>query len=87
MSAERRRARGAAGVFIAHVILAVAAFLTMDLDLAWKPLRDTLNALIDMYELVGFGVFPVGIGAVTLVLAGVWIALARGSARAELQTS
>ena len=80
MSEPPRRADGGrrwprtaiAGLGIVHVACALATFVTMDLGV---PLvRDLLDLAIDTYELVGFGIYPVGVLVVTaaLVLAWIW---------------
>lgn len=77
MTAPPRRAGGTRwprtvilGLLIAHVACSLATFLTMDADL--PAVRVPLDAAIDAYELVGCGVYPIGILVVTVALATAW---------------
>ena len=61
--------------FFLHLTLAIASFMTMDLDLGGESPRRFFDAVVDSYERVGFGMLPVGILVVTAVLGVVWLPL------------
>ena len=58
----------AAALLIVHLIVAGTLLVTMDMDLDNDALRRSCDRLIDAYELIGFGVMPVGIAIATCVL-------------------
>ena len=64
-------------VFLANFFLAALAFVTMDMDLTSGGARDFLDGVIDTYEAVGFGSMAAGVGVVSAVLLGLWLAAGR----------
>lgn len=70
-------------VLIVHLVLSAMAFATMDLDVGGATVRRGLDHLVDFYELVGFGVFPVGIGLIAAVPGVAWVAVRRGCCRSD----
>lgn len=56
-----------------HLLLAVVAALTAEVDLEDKPLREFREDLVHWYEVSGFGNIYVGIALIGLVLMLPWL--------------
>jgi hypothetical protein len=56
------------GALVLYLVLAGVLIGTMDTGLGGGAIDDVLNGLIDVHELIGFGIFPVGLGVVVVIL-------------------